>query len=71
MHHGPVLRALDAKHGGSFIDAQIERALAGEPWPADLTADVAAVTVDDFLLAPENIDASLDLVAIAVKDPAR
>ncbi|ATQ28336.1 class I SAM-dependent methyltransferase [Rhodococcus ruber] len=71
VHHGPVLRALDAKHGGSFIDAQIERALAGEPWPADLTADVAAVTVDDFLLAPENIDASLDLVAIAVKDPAR
>lgn len=71
VHHGPALRALDAKHGGSFIDAQIERALAGEPWPADLTADVAGVDVADFTLEPENIDASLDLVAIAVKDPAR
>ncbi|MGW1741521.1 class I SAM-dependent methyltransferase [Nocardia sp. NPDC001965] len=67
VHHGPTLRALDSKHGGSFIDAQIERALAGEPWPAELTADVAAVTVDDFALAPEAIDASLDLVALAVK----
>lgn len=67
VHHGPNLRALDAKHGGSFIDAQIERALAGQPWPADLTADVAAVTIDDFALLAEDIDASLDLVAIAVK----
>ncbi|HLS79684.1 MAG TPA: class I SAM-dependent methyltransferase [Nocardia sp.] len=67
VHHGPALRALDAKHGGSFIDAQIQRALAGEPWPAELTADVAAVSVDDFDIHPEDIDASLDLVAIAVK----
>ncbi|MDV2475006.1 class I SAM-dependent methyltransferase [Rhodococcus zopfii] len=71
VHHGPALRTLDVKHGGSFIDAQIERALAGEPWPADLTADVAGVGAGDFVLDPENIDASLDLVAIAVKDPAR
>ena len=68
VHHGPALRALDAKHGGSFIDAQIRRALAGLPWPDDLTADVAAVSVDDFVILPENIDDSLDLVAIAVKD---
>ncbi|WP_433601942.1 class I SAM-dependent methyltransferase [Nocardia sp. CA-135953] len=67
VHHGSTLKALDAKHGGSFIDAQIERALAGEPWPAELTADVAAVTIDDFVLITEDIDASLDLVAIAVK----
>lgn len=67
VHHGAALRALDAKHGGSFIDAQIRRALAGEPWPAELTADVAAVRIDDFDLRPEDIDASLDLVAIAVK----
>ncbi|WP_054814529.1 class I SAM-dependent methyltransferase [Nocardia arizonensis] len=67
VHHGPTLEALDVKHGGSFIDAQIERALAGRPWPADLTADVAAVTIDDFTLRTEDIDASLDLVAIAVK----
>ncbi|MBS9371455.1 putative S-adenosylmethionine-dependent methyltransferase [Rhodococcus sp. B50] len=70
VHHGPALCALDAKHGGSFIDAQIERALAGQPWPDDLTADVAMVSVDDFAIVPGNIDASLDLVAIAMKDPA-
>ncbi|MDJ0361230.1 class I SAM-dependent methyltransferase [Rhodococcus sp. H29-C3] len=67
VHHGGALRALDAKHGGSFIDAQIERALAGQPWPSELTADVAAVTTADFDLIPDDIDASLDLVAIAVK----
>ncbi|MGQ4614544.1 methyltransferase domain-containing protein [Nocardia sp. R7R-8] len=67
VHHGPGLKALDAKHGGSFIDAQIERALAGEPWPAELTADVARVTVDDFELLAADIDTSLDLIAIAVK----
>ncbi|MGX6513182.1 class I SAM-dependent methyltransferase [Rhodococcus sp. SJ-2] len=70
VHHGSTLRALDAKYGGSFIDAQIERALAGEPWPDELTTDVAAITSDDFALFSENIDDSLDLVAIAVKDPA-
>ncbi|MGW5384490.1 class I SAM-dependent methyltransferase [Nocardia sp. NPDC003963] len=67
VHHGPNLRALDTKHGGSFIDAQIERALAGEPWPAELTADVAGISIDDFALTPESVDASLDLVALAVK----
>ncbi|WP_067667386.1 class I SAM-dependent methyltransferase [Nocardia miyunensis] len=82
VHHGPEIVALDGKWGGSIIDAQIERALAGQPWPADLAADVAAVRSEDFALdiapaggAPEGvggvwdprIDASLDLVAIAVK----
>ncbi len=67
VHHGSALRALDEKHGGSFIDAQIERALAGEPWPSDLTADVAAVSTGDFDIDPSDIDASLDLVAIAIK----
>lgn len=82
VHHGPEIVALDRKWGGSIIDAQIERALAGEPWPVDLAADVAAVRSADFALditpadrGPEGfggvwdprIDASLDLVAIAVK----
>lgn len=69
VRHGRALRALDVKHGGSFIDAQIERALAGEPWPGTLTADVAAVTTSDFDLVAEDIDNSLDLVAVAVKRP--
>jgi SAM-dependent methyltransferase len=67
VHHGPRLAALDAKWGGSLIDAQIERALAGQPWPADLTADVAAVRTGDFELTGADVDASLDLVACAVK----
>ncbi|UGT41893.1 class I SAM-dependent methyltransferase [Nocardia yamanashiensis] len=70
IFHGPGVVALDEKWGGSLIDAQIERALKGEPWPADLAADVAAVRTEDFLLLADkdaDIDASLDLVAIAVK----
>jgi SAM-dependent methyltransferase len=71
VFHGPGLAALDAKHGGSIIDAQVERALADAPWPPDLLADVASVTVDDFDLiaaggrGSPDINDSLDLVAIA------
>ena len=48
VFHGSGLAELDARHGGSIIDAQIARALADAPWPAELLADVAAVTTDDF-----------------------
>ena len=71
VFHGPGLAALDAKHGGSIIDAQVERALADAPWPPDLLADVASVTIDDFDLVAAggrnnpDINDSLDLVAIA------
>ena len=68
VFHGAGLRALDAKYGGSIIDAQIERALADAPWPEELLADVAGVSSDDFDLldaGDADIDASLDLVAIA------
>jgi SAM-dependent methyltransferase len=68
VFHGPRLAELDARHGGSIIDAQIARAVADAPWPEDLLADVASVTTDDFdLTDTADIDASLDLVAIAVR----
>ena len=70
VFHGPRLASLDAKHGGSLIDVQIRRALADAPWPTDLLADVASVTVDDFEIVDagtQDIDESLDLVAIAVR----
>lgn len=70
VFHGRRLRELDAKHGGSIIQAQIARALADAPWPADLLADVAGVRTEDFDLLDEreaDIDASLDLVAVAVR----
>jgi SAM-dependent methyltransferase len=70
VFHAERLAVLDARHGGSIIDAQIARALADAPWPAELLADVASVSTDDFDLAEagdRNIDDSLDLVAIAVR----
>ncbi|GAC1409857.1 MAG: class I SAM-dependent methyltransferase [Mycobacterium sp.] len=70
VFHGARLAELDARHGGSIIDAQIARALADAPWPEDLLADVSSVTTDDFDLADatdRDIDGSLDLVAIAVR----
>ena len=70
VFHGPRLLAMDARHGGSIIDAQIARALADAPWPEDLLADVAAVQCADFEIVEEsmrNIDDSLDLLAIAVR----
>jgi SAM-dependent methyltransferase len=70
VFHGPRLVELDARHGGSLIDAQIARALADAPWEADLLDDVASVTTADFDLLEDSdrdIDASLDLVAIAVR----
>lgn len=77
LFHGPRLREMDARHGGSIIDAQIQRAMAadpGVPWPPELAADVAAVTTEDFDLVEasagagngRHIDDSLDLIAIAV-----
>lgn len=70
VFHGPLLAEMDARHGGSIIDAQIARAVAGAPWPDALLADVAAVSCDDFELLDStkcDIDDSLDLVAIAVR----
>lgn len=69
VFHGAGLAAIDARHGGSVIQAQIDRAVADAPWSAELLADVAAVRAEDFDLldAKESrIDDSLDLVAIAV-----
>jgi SAM-dependent methyltransferase len=74
VFHGPRLAEMDARHGGSIIDAQITRAVADAPWPADLLADVSAVTTADFDIVEaedegdgRNIDDSLDLIAIAVR----
>lgn len=66
LHAGPRLAALDARHGGSFVDAQL-----GPPpneWPAELTADVASVTTTDFPIRSDevaDVDASLDLLLLA------
>ncbi|MDV3127111.1 methyltransferase domain-containing protein [Mycobacterium sp. 21AC1] len=72
VFHGAGLAVLDARHGGSIIEAQVQRAVADAPWPEQLLTDVAAVRTDDFDLEEagrnnRNIDDSLDLVAIAIR----
>ena len=70
VFHGPRLAAMDARHGGSIIGAQIERALAGAAWDDALLADVSEVRCEDFDIiaaADRYIDHSLDLLAIAVR----
>ncbi|HEY9418087.1 MAG TPA: class I SAM-dependent methyltransferase [Pseudonocardia sp.] len=65
LHHGPVLRALDAAHGGSIVDAQVAVAVGGQAWPDRLRADVASVSAADFDIHPRRVDDSLDLIAVA------
>ncbi|MGW4590464.1 class I SAM-dependent methyltransferase [Amycolatopsis thermoflava] len=71
LHHGPGVRELDARYGGSIIDAQLEVVmghLPGQaPWPPELLADVAAIRASDFEIHGERVDESLDLVAVAVR----
>ncbi|MFD2421152.1 class I SAM-dependent methyltransferase [Amycolatopsis pigmentata] len=70
LHHGPRLRALDERYGGSIIDAQLEVVMGSLPgqasWPAELLADVAGIVADDFEIHGDHLDASLDLIAVAV-----
>ena len=70
VFHGPRLIEMDIRHGGSIIDAQIARVVADTPWPDGLLGDVAAVESADFDIIEESrrdIDASLDLLAIAMR----
>jgi SAM-dependent methyltransferase len=64
LRHGPRLRRYDRLFG-SLVDAQ----LAGPPatWHPQLRRAVAAVRTTDFVLAADNLDACLDLVAVAVR----
>ncbi len=69
LHHGPALVDLDRAYGGSLIQAQLDVVLGFLPgratWPAQLLADVDSVRANDFLLHDDDVEASLDLVAVA------
>lgn len=67
VHHGPRLRELDARRGGSIVDAQVRVALDGDGWPAELLDDIASVSASDFVIGDADLDASLDLVAVAAR----
>lgn len=69
--HGPRLRELDERYGGSIIDAQLEVVMHSLPgqaeWPEQLLADITAIRAEHFELSEADVDASLDLVAVAVR----
>lgn len=69
LRHGPRLAELDAKYGGSLIDAQVQVVLGHLPgeatWPPGLLADVGSVRSADFDIHEDDVDASLDLIAVA------
>lgn len=69
LHHGPRLRELDATYGGSLIQAQLDVVMGHLPgeaaWPDQLLADVDSLRANDFVLHDRDVDASLDLVAVA------
>ncbi|RZQ64501.1 class I SAM-dependent methyltransferase [Amycolatopsis suaedae] len=71
LGHGPRLRELDARHSGSIIDAQLAVVLGELPgqasWPATLLADVGSIATADFRIGPEDVERSLDLIAVAVR----
>lgn len=71
LHHGAGAAELDRAYGGSVIDAQLDVVMGSLPgqavWPDPLLSDIAALTAADFDIHDENLDASLDLVAVAVR----
>jgi SAM-dependent methyltransferase len=68
LRHGSRLSAVDEKYGGSIVQAQLDVAVSGQPWPARLLNDVVEVSTSDFVVDTANLDDSLDLVAIAVRE---
>ncbi|MGH9062311.1 MAG: class I SAM-dependent methyltransferase, partial [Acidimicrobiales bacterium] len=71
LHHGAGLRAVDKRHGGSIINAQLDVVMGELPgqavWPEALLADVAAIRAEDFSVHADDLETSLDLVAVAVR----
>jgi SAM-dependent methyltransferase len=61
LGHGPRLQAWEREHG-SLVQAQVDA--PAPQWGPSLAEVVAAVTADDFVVT-DDIDAALDLVAVA------
>lgn len=68
---GPHLAHLDRwcrdRYGVDLVGAQL--ASPAGTWPDELSSAVARVAASDFILATEDVDRSLDLVAVATKRP--
>jgi SAM-dependent methyltransferase len=65
LRHGPGLVAWERRHG-SIVAAQL--AAPPEDWSTELADRVREVGLDDFVLDEADVDASLDLVAVATFD---
>jgi SAM-dependent methyltransferase len=63
LRAGARLRNLDARHGGSFADAQL--ATPPERWSDELAQQVLGVTTADFVTTAADPDTALDLVVVA------
>ena len=63
VHHGPRIRGWEAGLGAPFTERMTNQ--PAPDWPAEYRALVHTVTADDFVLTPDGLDASLDLVAVA------
>jgi SAM-dependent methyltransferase len=59
LRHGPGIDE-------TIIERQVEVVLGDGGWPDDLLKEVEAVTADDFVITADDVDSSLDLVAVAV-----
>jgi SAM-dependent methyltransferase len=64
LQHGARLRAWEAEHG-PLVQAQL--AAAPRTWPQALLDFVSDITSEDFVLTEDDIDASLDLLAVGRK----
>ena len=62
LHHGPRLRAADRRLGG-LVARQLETAYDG--WGEDLSATVAGVRAEDFVVGA--VDGALDLLALGTR----
>ncbi|GAA3433173.1 class I SAM-dependent methyltransferase [Kutzneria kofuensis] len=60
LRHGPGI-------DDTIIERQVEVVLGDQGWPDDLLTEVKAVDADDFVITEDDVDGSLDLVAVAVK----
>ena len=62
VHHGPALRAVEEAHGETF--PSLITATSPDRWPPELRAIVHAVRADGFEIRTDELNASLDLLAI-------
>jgi SAM-dependent methyltransferase len=63
VHHGPRVRAIEVAARRSMSDLVLARP-PGD-WPRWLRMVVAAIRPGDFVVRPERVEASLDLLAVA------